>query len=900
MAGKIKGITLEIAGDTTGLTKALKEVNKQSRDIETELRAVEKALKLDPKNTEILAQKQQLLADSVGVVEDKLEALKKAKVDADKRMAEGAEIPQEQYRALQREISNTQVKLKNINDEIDSGSKKIDVLGEKSGKMNGIMKNAGATFLAGGAALVALSETTAEYREDLNRLEVAFTSAGHSSESARAAYEGMYAIFGESDRAVEAANHLAQLTKNEEELSQWATIAAGVTATFGDSLPIEGLTEAANETAKIGSVTGVLADALNWAGENEDAFNEKLAKLNSEEERAALITDTLNGIYHDSGTAYLEMNEGLIKNREAQSELNDALADLGETVTPLITKAKEAMAGLINFVIDNKEAVVTALGAVVAGIAAFNAVVAIQKAISAFQGLKTAVQGMSAAQAALNLVMSMNPIALIVAAIAALVAAFVLLWNNCEGFRNFWIGLWDTVKNAAITVGNAIVSFFTKTIPNAFNTVVNFFKENWQIIVTFIMNPFAAVIALLYKHNEKFRNWVNSVLDVIKNAFGNIKQIGSDILTGLWKGIGDKVEWLKGQVKGVVNKIKSWFTGKEGFDEHSPSKWAEEVGAFIDEGLANGIFSGISTVQKSFRDLFGAVEKEHEQLTREEEVYNRELARIRAEGAEEQSKEYLEYLKTAAENAKEQRKLVRESFKGMVEDVQKQMDELDKEMESYKKGLADTELVTEHTTRFIFDDGEFEHTKYSLADLSTKRKELEQFMADITNLKEIGIDDTMIEQIQQLGGEEGGKLAKALLAATPEQRDLFVEDFKKIGELSGQAAAEVFSNKFEGVADSIKGIFDELDPELLKYGETWGTVLGEGLVAKFKETVGNLGVLMSGYGVPGNVTTTNNNNNVDSSVTIIQNITAGADTPYQTAEATRRTLDGIERVAVLS
>ena len=120
-------------------------------------------------------------------------------------------------------------------------------------------------------------------------------TSGKTADSARQSYSDFYAILGESDRSVEAVNHLAKLCNTEEELAQWSTICAGVSATFGDSLPIEGLTEAANETAKVGQVTGPLADALNWAGISEDKFNRQLALCNSEQERAALITSTLAG-----------------------------------------------------------------------------------------------------------------------------------------------------------------------------------------------------------------------------------------------------------------------------------------------------------------------------------------------------------------------------------------------------------------------------------------------------------------------------------------------------------------------------------------------------------------------------------------------------------------------------
>lgn len=131
------------------------------------------------------------------------------------------------------------------------------------------------------------------------------------------------------------------------------------------------------------------------------------------------------------------------------------------------------------------------------------------------------------AQEAWNAVMAMNPIGLLVMAIGALVAAFIYFWNTSESFRNFWIGLWDAVKNACITAWNSICTFFTDTIPNAFNSIINFFKSDWKEILLFIVNPFAGAFMLAYKHCDGFRNFINNLVNNIKmffvNGFNNMK-----------------------------------------------------------------------------------------------------------------------------------------------------------------------------------------------------------------------------------------------------------------------------------------------------------------------------------------------------------------------------------------
>ena len=138
-----------------------------------------------------------------------------------------------------------------------------------------------------GSAIWNLDEATEEYRAAQGKLTTAFEAAGYSGDAAQKSYTEFYKILGDTDTATEASQLLAQLAENEQDITKWTNIAAGVYGTFGDALPIEGMIESANETAKVGQVTGSLADALNWVGISEDAFNEKLAACSSESEETA-------------------------------------------------------------------------------------------------------------------------------------------------------------------------------------------------------------------------------------------------------------------------------------------------------------------------------------------------------------------------------------------------------------------------------------------------------------------------------------------------------------------------------------------------------------------------------------------------------------------------------------
>ena len=120
MAGSIKGILVEIGGDTSGLQKALKKVNSETSGLSKELKGINSLLKLDPKNTELLAQKQTVLTGNIKETEEKLKLLKQAQKEADETIKNGGEISQENYRNLQREIVNTQKKLENLNEEYNN------------------------------------------------------------------------------------------------------------------------------------------------------------------------------------------------------------------------------------------------------------------------------------------------------------------------------------------------------------------------------------------------------------------------------------------------------------------------------------------------------------------------------------------------------------------------------------------------------------------------------------------------------------------------------------------------------------------------------------------------------------------------------------------------------------
>ncbi|MFR7449797.1 MAG: hypothetical protein ACLUT5_10945 [Butyricicoccus sp.] len=229
---------------------------------------------------------------------------------------------------------------KNIDDSMMQATRKVVAFKNKSLTALGDfakkgVKAAGAAVAGMTAAFIALDGATEEYRVAQGKLNAGFQAAGLSADTARKSYRNFYAILGDTDTATEASQLLANMAKTEKDVATWTRIAAGVHGTFGDSLPIEGLVESANETARTGQVTGVFADALNWVGIMEDDFNAKLEKTTDVSKRNQLIMDTLSKTYDKAADSFYANNQQVINARRNHATLDEMLAKVGDTSAKL-------------------------------------------------------------------------------------------------------------------------------------------------------------------------------------------------------------------------------------------------------------------------------------------------------------------------------------------------------------------------------------------------------------------------------------------------------------------------------------------------------------------------------------------------------------------------------------
>ena len=357
----IKGLTVEIGGDTTKLGKALEDVNKKSKDLSSELGDINRLLKLDPKNTDLLAQKQKVLADAVANTKEKLDKLKAAEKQVQKQFEKG-EVSEEQVRALQREIIATTKKLEGYEDAAKDVTKKNKDLGESAkeagdksegmGKKLGSVAKGGLAALAAGVtaamgALVASAEATREYRAEMGKLDTAFQTAGHSSQTATATYKTLQGVIGETDQAVEASQQIALLASSEKEAAEWASYAAGVVGRFGDALQPETFFEAANETIKLGEATGAYTQMLEGTGYSVDEFNMGLAQCSTEQEKQQYMLNITKMLLGEAATKYNEANAEVIRANQANEEWTSTLAEMGGAIEPVLTDVKLLGASLL-------------------------------------------------------------------------------------------------------------------------------------------------------------------------------------------------------------------------------------------------------------------------------------------------------------------------------------------------------------------------------------------------------------------------------------------------------------------------------------------------------------------------------------------------------------------------
>lgn len=566
---KVRGITIELGADTSGLSKALKGVNSEIGKTQKDLKDVERLLKLDPSNTELLAQKQKLLNDRVEETKTKLDALKEAQKSIDLSTDEG----QRQYDALTREIVSCENELKNAESaakSFNSTAEKISTTaGKLSQKFGSLAEKTKGLSLAAGGALVGLAGIAVKAGQSADDLNTLSKQTGVATDELQKMQYAADLIDVDTETIT---GGLKKLKKNlDGHEDAWKKVGVKVkdandeyrdiTSIFYDT--IKGLSGIENETERdivAMELFGKSADEL--AGVIDDG-GAALKALGQEAEDLGVI------IPQEDLDKANELNDTLDR---LKAEILPTITQLGiqviEAVRPYLPAIKEAVDGICNALQNVSPQMVLIVGGVLALLAALSPLFSVLSSIS---GIISALTGSAGALGgALGAISA--PILAVVAAIGVLIAAFVHLWNTNEEFRNNILATWERIKSMFDQFGQGIVERLNS---------MGFEFENFSEVVSAIWEGLCAFLAPLF---EQAFDTIADVLDFTLNLLTGMFDFWAGLFTGNWEQM-----W-----NGVVETFKAIFGGvKAIFDDI--------IGGIV-AGI-NGVTDGIRKVSKGKVDI---------------------------------------------------------------------------------------------------------------------------------------------------------------------------------------------------------------------------------------------------------------------------------------------------------
>lgn len=544
--------------DVTQLKAGLQQANRLIKESESEFRAAAAGMDDWTESQDGVTAKIKSLNSITDIQRKKVDALQQ---EYDRLIADGLDPTSKQATELRTKINNETAALNKNEAELKQQTKALedlkngtkdagdatDDMGEKFGGLKaaggvavGAIAAIGSACVAAVGAFLSLAESTREARNNMAKLETGFTQAGHSAEDAANTYNELYSILGDDGQATEAAAHLAQLTNNQEELSQWTDIATGVYATFGDSLPIENLTEAANETAKTGAITGGLADALNWAGVSEEEFQAKLDACSTEQERQALITNTLNGLYADSAEAYRENNAEVIAAQEAQANLNNALNELGAIAEPIMTTIKTLAADLLTTITP----FVALMGEGLAG--------ALNGTAGAADSLAEGLSGIITT--ALNKIIEMIPfiIETVVAIVPTLINSLLAMLPQV---LQLVIDVVIQVINALSAMLPQVLAAVVAIIPQLINALIAAIPQLLQAAIQLLMAIVQALPTIITNLIAALPSVIQTVMTALVTAIPMLLQAAIQLFNAIVQAIPTIIQSLVSNLPTIINTI---------------------------------------------------------------------------------------------------------------------------------------------------------------------------------------------------------------------------------------------------------------------------------------------------------------------------------------------------------
>ena len=677
----------ENSTEAAKLKKQLTQAATQEEKLKVKINAcnteLEKQEKTEKQAKTATAQLTDTIEEQQGELDDLKQRYMNATLEYGKNSKEAKGLEKD-IKKLSKELKSSKDKMSDASDKANALDKSLDNAGDSaSGAQGGftILKGALSNLISAGIQtaigklgelvgwLSELPDETRDSRKNMVTMETAFENAGFSAEQAANTTKGLYEILGDEDRAVEAANSIAAMSDNQEDLSKWVKISTGVWGEHQDKLPVESLAEAAMETSKVGTVTGALADALNWGAKEgetfgtkmkeqvkftkknewqisrmtkkqreqyyatekqyneieayntalaeaesaEDYFNVALMDCTTEQERQQLIMDTLNGIYGDSADKVDESTKSIQDANAAAWDAQQANNELGAAVEPVTTAWTNMKTQLITAVTPAISSVcdglMKALGWLQEHPSVLNAVATGLAVFATALGVVAIAWGVyTAAQWLANSAMLVPIITVvaIVAAFAALVAAITWVVQN-----------WEFVKTKAIEIWGAIKQWFSDTwvaikdaATTAWEGIKTWFSETWTSIKDTASVAWEGIKTWFSETWESIKTAASTAWDGIKTFFSDTWTAIKDGASTAWNGIktffSDTWTSIKDTASTAWDGLKTTIaTAVDNVKTKVTTVWTNVK--TTTSNLFNGVKNTVSNVWTSIKDKISGV-----------------------------------------------------------------------------------------------------------------------------------------------------------------------------------------------------------------------------------------------------------------------------------------------------
>lgn len=662
--------------------KELNNIIQQSKTLASEMKAVTSAFDKNDNSQEKLAAQSAVLTKQIETQEQRIEQLKKGLAASAKEFGEADTRTQKWKQAVNdatSELNNMRSNLKGLDTAVDDTADNLDDAADSALSFGDVLKaNVLSQAIVNGVKELASAfkdfavsaiESAADVKAQVAQFEQTF---GDLADTAREKMNGVAEATGivptrlqsafsqfyayarssgmESAQALQfaekasyaAADAAAYYDRSLEEATE--QVLAYTKGNFANDAALGFASTEATRTAQAmkslgkeykdldvtaGETTQVLLDQIIASQNLSGAAGQASREMDGWENVQGNLNETWKQFQARVGTPVLENLIPIIQNITSEFEnwMNNVDWDaFGKNID-----------NFVNAIIDYGPVIISTLSGIAAGFVAWN----IASLISGISGIVSGAKNMAdvfplvakAMQA-----LSANPIGAVITLVATLATTIITLWNTNEEFRNGVIEIWDRIKEGIGNAVDGIVHFFTVTVPQAFNKVLDFVKTNWQGLLLLLVNPFAGAFKLLYDNFEGFRNAVNTLVERIKTAFINMKdgisntvrnikdaivngfqaavdfitslpgkavQWGRDFIQGLVDGIISMASRVVDAVKGIANTITSWLHFSR--PDVGPLRDYETWMPDMVQGMAEGVRANAYKLENAVASMAGGM-----------------------------------------------------------------------------------------------------------------------------------------------------------------------------------------------------------------------------------------------------------------------------------------------------